>query len=185
MAAPAVPTIEIRHLGPESIELVREIDRSEHVIALYSITAGKLARRREDIDVPSWDRHGSGEHSAQRLIDRFSPVVAGGAVLLGAFIDGAFAGLAVVDPSFEPDLAWLALLHVSHRFRRVGVASALWSASTEIARGARAESMYVSATPTDSAVGFYLSRGCQLARPPHPDLFAEEPADIHFICMLD
>ena len=42
----------------------------------------------------------------------------------------------------------------------------------------------MSATPTGSAVGFYLSRGCVLADPPHPQLFAEEPEDIHFVLPL-
>jgi hypothetical protein len=44
--------------------------------------------------------------------------------------------------------------------------------------------MYVSATPTGSAVGFYLSRGCHLADPPHPALLASEPDDIHLVCPL-
>jgi hypothetical protein len=44
--------------------------------------------------------------------------------------------------------------------------------------------MYVSATPTGSAVGFYLGRGCRLADPVHPDLFAQEPEDIHLVCPL-
>jgi len=44
--------------------------------------------------------------------------------------------------------------------------------------------MYVSATPTGSAVGFYLSRGCELADPPHAELFALEPEDIHLVCEL-
>jgi predicted N-acetyltransferase YhbS len=63
--------------------------------------------------------------------------------------------------------------------RRLGAASSLWDAGVDLARGAGATSLYVSATPTGSAVGFYLSRGCQLADPVHPDLFAHEPDDIH------
>jgi len=49
---------------------------------------------------------------------------------------------------------------------------------------AGAESMYVSAVPTGSAVEFYLSRGCELANPVHPALYAEEPDDIHLVCSL-
>jgi CTP synthase len=48
-----------------------------------------------------------------------------------------------------------------------------------------AESIYVSATPTASAVGFYLRQHCHLAHPVHPDLFAAEPDDIHFVCSLN
>lgn len=35
-----------------------------------------------------------------------------------------------------------------------------------------------------SAVGFYLGRGCRLADPVHPALFAMEPDDIHLACPL-
>lgn len=44
--------------------------------------------------------------------------------------------------------------------------------------------MYVSAAPTQSAVGFYLRQGCRLADPVHPALFAKEPKDIHFVRTL-
>jgi hypothetical protein len=44
--------------------------------------------------------------------------------------------------------------------------------------------MYVSAVPSGSAVGFYLSRGCELAEEPHRDLFAHEPEDIHLVCPI-
>jgi len=64
------------------------------------------------------------------------------------------------------------------------VASALWDAAVEVAMAAGAESMYVSAVPTGSAVEFYLSRGCELANPVHPALYAEEPDDIHLVCSL-
>jgi GNAT superfamily N-acetyltransferase len=89
-----------------------------------------------------------------------------------------------VEPAFEPELAWLAWLHVSRPYRRRGVARALWKAAADTARRGGARSMYVSATPTGSAVGFYVSEGCRLAEPPHPDLLAEEPEDIHLVCPL-
>ena len=54
----------------------------------------------------------------------------------------------------------------------------------DIAVANGAESIYVSATPTESAVGFYLRQGCRLAHPVHPDLFAAEPEDIHLVRSL-
>ncbi len=184
MAQNADAQIEIRRLGIEDIGLIGEIDRSEQITALYAVEDGQLVRTETNIDVPRWDPHGDGEHSVARLVGSFRPVVAGGAILLGAFDSDELAGLALVDPTYEPGLAWLALLHVSRRYRRRGVASALWSASDDIARGAGAAAMYVSATESNSAVGFYMSRGCELADPPHPELLAKEPEDIHFVCHL-
>jgi hypothetical protein len=62
------------------------------------------------------------------------------------------------------------------------VASALWAAAVKVAATGGAEAMYVSAVPTGSAVGFYLSRGCELAEPVHVALYAKEPDDIHLVC---
>jgi len=46
--------------------------------------------------------------------------------------------------------------------------------------------MYVSATPTGSAVQFYLKQGCQLAGPDEivPELFELEPDDVHLVVGL-
>jgi len=101
--------------------------------------------------------------------------------VLGAFNGERVAGVAVVAPSFEPPLAWFAYLDVNRADRRHGVASALWDAAGHLARASGARQLYVSATPTASAVGFYLSRGCRLADPVHPVLFEHEPDDIHLV----
>ncbi len=177
-------TIEIRQLGADGIELIREIDRSEHVDLQYAVRDGRLHSERVDIDVPQWDPEGDGGHSSARRIAEFRPVVERGATLLGAFVDDLFAGIAIVDPTFEDGTAWFAFLHVSRAHRRRGVAAALWAEGTRIAADAGAASMYVSATPSGSAVGFYTSRGCRLAAPPHPALLAKEPEDIHLICPI-
>ncbi len=184
MASDAGGAIEIRALAAEGVELIREIDRSEHIDTQYTVKDGRLRSERVDFDVPHWDSEGHGDHSSARRVAEFRPIVESGATLLGAFIDGLFAGIAIVDPRFEERTAWFAFLHVSRAYRRKGVASALWAAGAEIALNADATSIYVSATPSGSAVGFYTSRGCGLATPPHPALFAKEPEDIHLICPI-
>jgi GNAT superfamily N-acetyltransferase len=176
--------IEIRRLSSDEIRLIGSIDRSEHIDGLYTIEDGQLLHEPEQVDIPSWKLEGAGEHSVGGLIEDLEPLVVGGASLLGAFDQDEFLGLVIVDGSFEPGLTWLVFLHVSRQHRRRGVASVLWSAAERIALDAGAGSMYVSATPSDSAVGFYLDRGCRLARPPHPQLLANEPGDIHFVCTI-
>ena len=182
MTPDAGARIEIRELGAGSIELIREIDRSEHIDTLDTVKDGRLDTESVEIDVPPWDAGGHGDHSSARRIAEFRPIVEGGATLVGAFIDDELAGVAIVDPTFEGTTAWFAFLHVSRAYRRRGVASALWTACEAIANNADATSMYVSATPSGSAVGFYTSRGCRLADEPHPALFAKEPEDVHLIC---
>ncbi len=184
MASEVGGAVEIRELGPDGIELIREIDRSEHIDTLYTVNDGEIHAESVDLDVPPWDGEGHGDHSSAQRITEFRPIVEGGATLLGAFIDDVFAGIAIVDPTFEERTAWFAFLHVSRNHRRRGVASALWVAGVEVAASADANAMYVSATPSGSAVGFYTSRGCTLAEEPHPTLFAKEPEDIHLVCPI-
>ena len=177
--------MQVRRLPAEDVALVAAIDRSEHVDVQYRVIDGALQPVPAAItEVPAWDPTGSGPHSVTAEIAFCESVVARGGILLGAFDGERTAGLAIVQPTFEPPLAWLAFLHVSRPYRRRGVAQDLWNVAADIARADGAESIYVSATPTASAVGFYLRQGCRLAHPVHPALFAAEPDDIHLVCSL-
>jgi hypothetical protein len=53
----------------------------------------------------------------------------------------------------------------------------------QAARDAGHETLYVSATPSGSAIGFYRSEGFAPAEP-LPELFEKEPEDIHMIKRL-
>ncbi|MFZ6003353.1 MAG: GNAT family N-acetyltransferase [Actinomycetota bacterium] len=179
--------VNVRRLEPSDVALVAAIDRSEHVEVQYRVDDGRLVETPVGVaDIPAWDPDGVGEHSVASHVAFCASVIADGAALFGAFADdGELMGLATLHPTFERGLAWLATLHVGRLHRRRGAASALWDASVALAREAGARSLYVSATPTGSAVGFYLRRGCRLADPVHPELFAQEPEDIHLVCPLD
>jgi len=54
----------------------------------------------------------------------------------------------------------------------------------EIAREAGSRRMYVSSTPSSSAVGFYIAQGFKLAEEVDAELYALEPEDIHLILEL-
>jgi len=174
--------VEVRTLGIGDLGVLAAIDRSEHVDVQYSVEDGRLVERPVVMaDIPPWDPVGDGPYSVAAEVAFCRQCLVAGAEFLGAFEGAELLGVAVVDGRFEPGLAWLAFLHVSRPHRRHGVASALWDAAIDIAMEAGARSMYVSATPTGSAVGFYLAQGCRLADPVHPRLFAKEPDDIHLV----
>ena len=179
--------VEVRRLGRSDLpDLLGAIDRSEHVEIQYAVVDGAIVEARVVMeDVPGWDREGDGPYSVAHQV-RFATSVVDdhGGIVLGAYVDDAIAGEAIVASTFEPPMAWFASLHVSNAHRRHGVAAALWEECVRLARGSGATQMYVSATPTRSAVGFYLSRGCRLAEPVHARLFEEEPEDIHLILDL-
>jgi ribosomal protein S18 acetylase RimI-like enzyme len=177
--------MDVRRLAAGDVALIARIDRSEHVDVEYTVIAGRLTKRPVTMaDIPNWYPSGHGEFTVDAQMTFCASQIARGAVLLGAFERDEPLGLAVVDPSFEARLAGLAFLHVSRPHRRRGAARALWGTAVELAVAAGADTLYVSATPTGSAVGFYLSQGCRLADPVHPALFAQEPDDIHLVCSL-
>jgi ribosomal protein S18 acetylase RimI-like enzyme len=76
-------------------------------------------------------------------------------------------------------MAQLVFLQVSDGYRRQGIASRLTAECIRMARADGAKKLYVSATPSESAVGFYQTQGFRLVDKPNPELYALEPEDIH------
>jgi len=177
--------VEVRALSADRLGLIAKIDRSEYIDTLYEMRDGELASRPVDIDVPRWSSDGQGPHSIQGFLDDLGPILERGATLLGAFDNDRLAGVAIVEERFEGDMAWFVFLHVSRAYRQRGVGTALWDEAIDRARSAGAHSMYVSATPSASAVGFYLDHGCEVAAVPHSALHALEPDDIHLVVGID
>jgi predicted N-acetyltransferase YhbS len=177
--------VQVETLSIEELSLIAQIDRAEHVDVEYAVRGGRLIERPVMMaEIPAWDPTGVGPHSVAAAIDFCRRAIEGGGVLVGCFDEQQVMGVAVVDPSFEGPLAWLAFLHVSRPHRRRGAASALWNRAVLLAGAAGAERLYVSATPTGSAVGFYVRQGCLLADPVHPTLYADEPDDVHLVLRL-
>jgi GNAT superfamily N-acetyltransferase len=175
--------IAIRRLPNAEIERLAEIDRSEHISELYAYQDGALVPRAVDEPVPNWPRTGS-EHSVEALVKAWRPTLERGGTLLGAFDGETLAGLAIYRPELEARMADLALLHVSRPYRRKGVASRLTAEVARLARADGANRLYVSATPSNSAVGFYRRFGFVPTDTPNAEMFALEPEDIHMILVL-
>ncbi|HVH04817.1 MAG TPA: GNAT family N-acetyltransferase, partial [Myxococcota bacterium] len=77
------------------------------------------------------------------------------------------------------DQLQLKFLHVSRPHRRSGLGRALFDRAAARARELGARRLYVSATPSENTIGFYLRRGCRVADEVDAKLFALEPEDIH------
>ena len=159
-----------------------EIDRSEHLTRLYTYRCGVLEARAVDEAVPTWSAEGA--RSVAGMVRAFQPILEHGGRLVGAFDGAALAGLAIYRPRLSADVGNLALLHVSRAHRRQGVASRLTAEVARLARADGARRLYVSATPSNSAVGFYRSLGFEPTDAPNPELFALEPDDIHMTLEL-
>jgi predicted N-acetyltransferase YhbS len=110
-----------------------------------------------------------------------------GAWFCGAFEGGRIVGIAVLEHGFfgaDGRTLQLGFLHVSAETRGTGVGRRLFELARAEAKARGASRMYVSATPTERTVRFYLARGCQVLQEPDPRLFELEPDDIHLTCTV-
>ena len=171
-----------RQLGRNEIEQVWNIDRRERINNIYQLRNGRLTLMPQVIDVQGWP---AGE------AEKYTPILLGcfdrGGWLQGAFERKKLVGVAVLDNKFigaRKDQLQLEFLHVSHAYRNDGLGSRLLEQAKVAARDRGARSLYISATPSENTVNFYLRRGCSIAATPDPELLALEPDDIHLQCEL-
>jgi ribosomal protein S18 acetylase RimI-like enzyme len=176
--------VRIEPIEAADFERIMEIDRSEHVTRQYVVVDGRLEVRDVCLEVSRWHRDGSGPHSLTHKKHMWLPILRTGGTLLGADDAGRLVGLALYRPDLTPGTAQLAALYVSRSHRGRGIGRALFEAVAARARDDGAERLYVSSTPTQSTVDFYLARGCRLAAEPHPELLALEPHDVHLVLQL-
>ncbi len=79
----------------------------------------------------------------------------------------------------QEDQLQLKFLHVSRRYRRAGLGRTLFEKAAARARELGARRLYVTATPSENTVRFYLRRGFRVTDEVDEDLFRLEPDDIH------
>ncbi|RLT38309.1 MAG: GNAT family N-acetyltransferase [Chloroflexi bacterium] len=172
--------ITLRNLHLDELGRIGEIDRSEPVTLVYRVDDGVLVSEAIDSEAERW----SAERVAGYVRDLVRVLESGG-LCFGAENSaegGRLAGVASLGAErveTRPSMLELKFMHVSRPYRRHGVAGRLLERVESEARRRGAEGLYISATPTASAVGFYLSRGATLLVPPDPALLAAEPEDIH------
>jgi GNAT superfamily N-acetyltransferase len=170
----------LRPMKADEVNKLALIDRSERVVTRYLLRDGQLATEDVDWNVPPFYMDGEGDHSLAHQISFCESHLNVGGQMLGVFDGDVLAGLAVWTPDVRPALAQLAYLHVSRAYRRKGIARRLLAAVEQAAKEAGAKSLYVSATPSGSAIGFYQAQGFAPAEP-LPELFEKEPEDIHMV----
>jgi len=174
--------MDMRLLTRNEVELIWTIDRSEVHRHTYEVREGQLVRTANYFEVPGW-RTDAPERMTPVLLDCFDR----GGTFLGVFDAKALIGMGVLESERvgrARDQMQLAYLYVSRTYRGRGVGTKLFEAVLPFAREAGASALYVSATPTENTVDFYLGRGCMLAPEPDPKLLAAEPEDIHLLYPL-
>lgn len=171
---------ELRELRREEIPSIWTIDRRERIENIFVAGPGGLALATHPFDVPGW-----GEGKPAELTPLFEASFDAGSWFGGAFDGGRIVGVAVLEHGFfgtDGRTLQLGFLHVSAETRGTGIGKKLFELALREARIRGARRIYVSATPTERTVRFYLACGCQLLAEPDPRLFELEPEDIHLVC---
>jgi N-acetylglutamate synthase-like GNAT family acetyltransferase len=174
--------MEYRLLKKEEIKRVGEIDRTETIESTYYYKEGKLELVKEFWEIKKWSRE-----QEQRHISSLTDIYHRGGVIIGAFDESNIAGMISLDNEFigrNKDQLSLAGLWVSNHYRKKGVGKTLVELVKEKAKKMGAKKLYVSATPSENTVHFYLNRGFELAKEVIEKLYELEPEDIHMECKL-
>jgi GNAT superfamily N-acetyltransferase len=174
-------------------ERLAELDRSESVPMLYTVRRGEIVPLGRGEEIPQW----SGAW-LEAVADFARRQLESGGTGVGAYDgarDGRLAGIAVLGgaaigaravatPGDEPETLQLALVYVGRQYRRHGLAGRLMDEMRREAARRGARRLYISATPSEGALRFYLGQGARLADPPDHELFALEPEDVHLVLDL-
>lgn len=172
--------ITFRPLTRSEIPQIWSIDRTEIIENIYSLENSTLVLKPEHYHMHGWPP-GEDEKYTPILLACFDR----GGWFCGAFDGNTLAGVAILENKFigpASDTLQLSFLHVSHPYRGTGLGKELFERARTEAKTRGAKKMYVSATPSEHTIQFYLRRGCTITLEPDPELFELEPEDIHLLC---
>ena len=170
--------LTFRELTRNEIEEVWNIDRREVIDNIYYFENGTLVLKPKHYDMQGWPP-GEADYYTPMLYECFDR----GGWFCGAFDDDKLIGIAILDNKFigrDKDQLQLKFLHISRDYRKLGLGKKLFQMAAEKARELGAKQMYISATPSENTINFYIQLGAVITKEPDPELFALEPEDIHF-----
>jgi GNAT superfamily N-acetyltransferase len=171
--------IDLRQMSPEELSQVNEIDVTESGHLVYQYIDGKMVATSK-----TWHRFSRSPEIWKTYVEQWQAFLEQGGVAIGAFDEKRLVGIAVLRYNLTENMAQLAALFVSRTYRRQGIATRLVQEIIRLARANGERELYVSATPSESAISFYTSQGFKLAGQRNKELYALEPEDMHLIQVL-
>ncbi len=169
--------MRIRELERREVRDIWSIDRAEVIERVYYREGDGLVLEPAYHDMRGWPA-GEPERYGPMLLDCFDR----GGTFYGAFDGDTLIGAVVLESRLmgrEEDQLQLKFLHVGSRHRQAGLGRALFEKAVARARELGARRLYISSTPSENTVRFYLRRGCRLTDDVDAVLFELEPEDIH------
>jgi GNAT superfamily N-acetyltransferase len=169
--------IVYRDMVIEELPRLAEIDRGEEIQSSYVLQNNELVLVGNAESVPGFTAAELAE-----LDTRQAQLLANGGKVIGAFEQDLLAGIASAEKELRGErknYCKMDILYVSKPQRGKGIAKQLLQEIKACAKEFGATHLYISATPTQHTVDFYLAQGAQLAATIDEELWALEPDDIH------
>jgi GNAT superfamily N-acetyltransferase len=158
---------------------VTEIDVTEGGTTVLEQRGREVTNRLE-----TWSRPPRSAARWAEFESRWRAFLPDAGAALGAFEAGRLVGIATLRRGVRPGTDQLEALFVDRAHRRRGIGSLLIDRIVAFARDGGARTLYVFATPSESAVGCYRSRGFRPTDEPIPELLEFEPDDVHMVLGL-
>ncbi len=171
-----------RELTRSEVTRLWDIDRREVIDNIYYLENGELVLKPEHYDMQGWPA-GEADLYDPLLLDCFDR----GGWFYGLFGGDRLIAAVVLESKFigpRKDLLQLKALYVGSDYRGQGLGQQLFQLAKSKAASLGAKGLYVSATPSEHTINFYLRLGCTVTSSPDPELFALEPGDIHLECPI-
>lgn len=171
--------MEYREISRDEIQLLKEIDRSEIIEKIYYFRDGQLALEEEyhEVTYDFWVKHAD-----NKIIPNLNEIHDSGGTIFGVFDNAKIVGMTALDTEFigkNNDQLNVPILFVDKEYHKRGIARKLMELVADKARQMGARKLYVSATPSESTVNFYLGIGCKVTDDVNKEMFEDEPEDIH------
>ncbi|WP_376744331.1 GNAT family N-acetyltransferase [Acinetobacter sp.] len=176
--------ISFRPLQYAEIDLIwQQIDRKELITHMYLQHSQQLQLIDCFYDVQSWDHHHL-ENDPPLIKHLYQQ----GALCIGAFNpSNQLIAVQVVSNQKITDYPQAKLLqyfYVDAHHQGYGIGSQLMQTVITSAKKLGGKQLYISATPSQRTVDFYLNQGARLLEKPDQQLWSLEPEDIHLIYHL-
>lgn len=174
--------MDYRELNREEIIKLVEIDRSEVIENIYYLRDNQLELEKEYYDMKSFP---PGE--LDEIIERQYKIHDNKGIIYGVFNGDKLIGVTSLENKLRGKnniYMKMDIIFVSKDYRGQGIAKKLVQIIKKEAKDRGAKKMYISATPSENTVNFYINVGCQLTAELDHELYKLEPEDIHLELIL-
>lgn len=125
------------------------------------------------------DYHWIDEWNEEKLRSIATEIKERKSISILAIEEDIVVGFAVLDLDNYGEYLNLMYLHVDSDKRGIGIGKKLFSLIINLVERHNYKKLYISGNPSFNTIKFYQGRGCTLVDEVIPELYAEEPYDIH------